>query len=110
MSGAFHTNLMDPAANVLSKALKKIPIQHPIISVHSNIDGKRYRNSDHIVKFLPQQIVKPVCWEQTMHVLYERNPDQHYPITFECGPGSSLKSILRMVNAKAAQKCTSVSG
>ncbi|KAI9559516.1 hypothetical protein GHT06_013513 [Daphnia sinensis] len=110
VSGAFHTNLMEPAANVLSKALKKIPIQQPIIAVHSNIDGKRYRNSDHIVRSLPQQIVKPVCWEQTMHILYERNPDQHYPLTFECGPGSSLKSILRMVNAKAAHKCTPVSG
>ncbi|KAK4028796.1 hypothetical protein OUZ56_021814 [Daphnia magna] len=110
VSGAFHTNLMEPAANVLSKALKKIPIQQPIIAVHSNIDGKRYRNSDHIVRFLPQQVVKPVCWEQTMHILYERNPDQHYPLTFECGPGSSLKSILRMVNAKAAHKCTLVSG
>ncbi|XP_057366232.1 probable malonyl-CoA-acyl carrier protein transacylase, mitochondrial [Daphnia carinata] len=110
VSGAFHTNLMEPVANVLSKALKKIPIQQPIIAVHSNVDGKRYRNAEHIFKLLPQQIIKPVCWEQTMHILYERNPDQYYPMTYECGPGSSLKSILRMVNAKAAAKCTLVSG
>lgn len=100
---------MEPAANVVKIALKKIPIQQPTISVHSNIDGKRYRNSDHILKCLPQQVVKPVCWEQTMHVLYERNQDQHYPMSFECGPGSSLKSILKMVNAKAAVMCTTVS-
>uniref|UniRef100_A0A8J2RM93 [acyl-carrier-protein] S-malonyltransferase n=1 Tax=Daphnia galeata TaxID=27404 RepID=A0A8J2RM93_9CRUS len=109
VSGAFHTKLMEPAANVVKIALKKIPIQQPTISVHSNIDGKRYRNSDHILKCLPQQVVKPVCWEQTMHVLYERNQDQHYPMSFECGPGSSLKSILKMVNAKAAAMCTTVS-
>lgn len=109
VSGAFHTKLMEPASHVLKNALKKIPIQSPIISVHSNIDGKLYRNSDHILKYLPQQVYKPVCWEQTMHIIYERNKDQHYPQTFECGPGSSLKSILRMVNARGAMSCTNVS-
>lgn len=100
---------MAPATEVLRNALKKIPIQPTVIPVHSNIDGKRYRDSNHILKSLPQQIVKPVCWEQTMHILYERNKDQYYPMTFECGPGNSLKSILRMVNAKAAINCTSIS-
>ena len=100
---------MEPATQVLKKALMKIPIHEPVSPVHSNIDGKRYRSSDHILKLLPQQIIKPVCWEQTMHILYERNPDQYYPMTYECGPGSSLKSILRMVNAKAAANCTTVS-
>lgn len=109
VSGAFHTSLMEPASIVLKNALKKIPVQSPVIPVHSNIDGKRYRNSEHIVKSLPLQMVKPVCWEQTMHILYERNKEQYYPKTFECGPGSSLKSILRMVNAKAAATCTIVS-
>lgn len=47
------------------------------------------------------QIVKPVKWEQLLHILYERKQGEHFPRTFECGPGQGLKSILKEVNAKA---------
>lgn len=52
--------------------------------------------------------MKPVKWEQTLHVLYERDPDMHFPRTFECGPGSSLKAILKQVNAKAWDSAHSI--
>ena len=108
VSGAFHTQLMTPAVEVLKKALLKIPVHDPVISVHSNVDGKRYRNSKHIISQLPKQIVSPVCWEQTMHIIYERNSEQEFPLTYECGPGRSLAAILRKVNAKASKSCTSI--
>lgn len=108
VSGAFHTKLMEPATAVLRKALKTIPISQPIIPVHSNVDGKRYKNADHIKKFLPRQVTSPVYWEQTMHILYERSKNQGFPKTYECGPGRSLRAILAKVNAKAAQHCTNI--
>ena len=108
VSGAFHTNLMKPAVEVMKKALTKIPVLDPVIPVHSNVDGKRYRNSKHIISQLPKQVVSPVCWEQTMHIIYERNPDQDFPLTYECGPGRSLSAILRKVNSKAAKSCKSI--
>lgn len=43
-----------------------------------------------------------------MHVIYERNQDDNFPRTFECGPGSSLKTILKQVNAKASDHCISI--
>lgn len=109
VSGAFHTKLMEPGVEIIQKFLKKTPIHDPSIPVHSNIDGKRYRDSKHIIKCLPQLLIKPVVWEQTMHILYERNQDQQFPKTYEMGPGSSLKAILKMVNARAANSCTSIS-
>ncbi|XP_019533453.3 probable malonyl-CoA-acyl carrier protein transacylase, mitochondrial [Aedes albopictus] len=101
VSGAFHTELMASAVEPFSKALKKIKIEDPIISVHSNVDGKRYRNPGHILNQLPKQIVRPVKWEQTLHNLYERKTGEFFPRTFECGPGKGLKAILKQVNAKA---------
>lgn len=56
VSGAFHTNLMQPAVEPFEKALRKITIEDPIISVHSNVDGKRYRNASHILNQLPKQV------------------------------------------------------
>ncbi|XP_055538793.1 probable malonyl-CoA-acyl carrier protein transacylase, mitochondrial [Wyeomyia smithii] len=108
VSGAFHTDLMASAVEPFSKALKKINIQDPIISVHSNVDGKRYRNAGHILNQLPKQIVRPVKWEQTLHNLFERKVGEYFPRTFECGPGQGLKAILKQVNAKAWDSTFSV--
>lgn len=102
VSGAFHTKIMWPAVEPFKRALQKIDIQDPRIYVHSCVDGKAYRNAEHIRKQLPQQIVKPVRWEQLLHIIYERDKDKNFPRTFECSPGKSLISILEQVNAKAA--------
>lgn len=102
VNGAFHTSLMAPAVEIFRKALKRVPMEPPIIHVHSNVDGERYRSVEHIIKQLPKQIVKPVKWEQTLHILYERQQGVDFPRTFECGPGKGLNTILKQVNAKAA--------
>ncbi|KAF5288262.1 hypothetical protein FQA39_LY04030 [Lamprigera yunnana] len=108
VSGAFHTSLMEPAFKPFCKALEKQEISDPAISVFSNVDGKRYRNADHIRKQLPKQILKPIKWEQLLHTLYERDRDSYFPRTFECGPGNSLKSILKQVNLKACNQCLNI--
>ncbi|XP_064078375.1 probable malonyl-CoA-acyl carrier protein transacylase, mitochondrial isoform X1 [Macrobrachium nipponense] len=105
VSGAFHTNLMKPAAILVRKALDKMQIDPPIIPVHSNIDGKKYKNVKEIITKLPKQIYTPVKWEQTMHIIYERSKGVDFPRTYECGPKKSLKTILRMINAKASDAC-----
>ena len=100
---------MTPAVEVIRRALtSKIVVRDPSIAVHSNVDGKRYKNARHIISQLPKQIVSPVCWEQTMHIIYERKADQDFPLTYECDPGRSLKATLKMVNAKASTSCTSI--
>ncbi|KAL1131516.1 hypothetical protein AAG570_011133 [Ranatra chinensis] len=110
VSGAFHTPLMEPAVEVFREALKRAKLGEPQIAVHSNVNGKRYRDSRHVIKQLPNQIVAPVKWEQTMHIMYERSKEDEpkFPNTYECGPGNSLATMLKMVNAKAWQSCKSV--
>lgn len=56
VSGAFHSNLMLPAIEPFKKSLQKCKVEDPIISVHSNVDGKRYRDAAHIKKQLPKQV------------------------------------------------------
>lgn len=99
--GAFHSSLMESAVEPFARALKRILIEEPIIGVYSNVDGKRYRSPSHILEQLPKQIVRPVKWEQTMHVFYDRDKDVKHPRTFICGPGDALKTILKKVNASA---------
>jgi [acyl-carrier-protein] S-malonyltransferase len=109
VNGAFHTPLMQPAIDPFKAALRKVQVQDPLVYVHSNTDGKYYRDASHIRRQLPSQIVKPVKWEQTLHNLYERPEGENFPRTFECGPGKSLKTILKQVNLKASETTHSYS-
>lgn len=52
--------------------------------------------------------MKPVKWEQFLHIAYARSPEEHFPNTYEVGPGTTLKTILKKVNAKAWNNCTSI--
>ncbi|RXG67360.1 putative malonyl-CoA-acyl carrier protein transacylase, mitochondrial [Armadillidium vulgare] len=108
VSGAFHTDLMKPAAFAFQEALKNVSITHPQIPVISNVTGAPFKNVTDIKKQLSKQIYSPVRWEQTVHRIYERKENKPYPRTFECGPGKSLCSILKMVNAKAHKFCYNV--
>lgn len=101
--GAFHSSLMESAVGPFTETLKKVQIEEPIISVYSNTTARRYDSHTSIFKQLPKQIVRPVKWEQTMHVLYELKINNQIPQTFICGPGTALKTILKQVNAKAAE-------
>lgn len=108
VSGAFHTALMKPASEVFRNALKKYDIKDPQIAVHSNIDGLPYRHADDIKQKLVKQIYRPVKWEQTLHVLYDREKNVPFPQTFELGPGNSLTTLLRYCNASAAKDAVNI--
>lgn len=101
VSGAFHTNIMESALDPFYRALKKIKIEMPLISVHSNVDGRIYKNVNQILRQLPLQIIRPVRWEQLLHIIYERPVGDCFPRTYECAPGNTLTTILKQVNAKA---------
>lgn len=106
--GAFHSSLMESAVEPFTQTLKKMDIEEPIISVYSNSTAKRYESKSHILKLLPRQIVRPVKWEQTMHVLYELKINNKLPETFVCGPGTALKTILKQVNLKAYENTVKI--
>lgn len=102
--GAFHTRLMRPAADVVKEALKKIPVSKPLIAVHSNFDGRWYRNEEQIREKLGLQICSPIKLEQAYHAIYERPSDIGLPYTFECGPGDSMMKLLSKVNGRAQRQ------
>ncbi|VEN52464.1 unnamed protein product [Callosobruchus maculatus] len=110
VSGAFHSEIMRPAMETFKRALAKTEISEPAVTVYSNVDGKRYRNADHIRRQLPKQIMSSVKWEQFLHYVYSRDPSEHFPRTFEVGPGTSLKAMLKQVNARAWEECYSIEG
>lgn len=114
VSGAFHTNLMRPAATDLKRALAKTVVQEPKIPVYSNVDAKIHKDPEAIRKSLMLHVFKPVLWEQLLQNLYEDtrvkddNGEYIMPITFECGPQKNMTTILGMVNLKAKQSAFNI--
>ena len=108
VSGAFHTRLMQSATEPVFKKLKNLTIQKPSIVVHSNVTSKPYTGEEVIRKLLIEQIYKSVKWEQTMHLMYSRNQGEHFPWTYELGPGKQLGTLLRLINGKAYAQYKSV--
>ncbi len=108
VSGAFHTPLMEPARQILSEALKATPISDPKIPVHSCYEEKVYKSADSVRKYLPQQVVRPVKWEQAMHRMFRYKEEDFMPRVYECGPGRALSGILNKVNGKAGRRIRAV--
>lgn len=108
LTGPFHTCLMKPAEPALKEILGKVEIRKPMINVYSNFDGKCYMEAKDIRRRLVSQISGPVRWEQIMQTLYLRKRGRMFPNTFECGPGSKLKSVLGFVNLPARLRATNI--
>lgn len=99
-NAVFHCGLMQSVVKPIREVLDHIDISDPIINVYSNVDGQRYGDAAHIRKKLPKQIVSPIKWEQTIHIMYARG-NVNYPRTFSCGLGSEIMWLLKRNNAKA---------
>jgi len=109
VSGAFHSSHMEPAAEELKEALKNVTISPSKFPVHCNVDGRPYRKPFEIKKNLVKQLTRAVRWEQSMHTIYERGQGVAFPNTYALGPGNSCKTMLAMVNEKAAHKTHCIS-
>lgn len=98
VAGAFHTPIMQSAVEQLTAALADVPFAKPRIPVVSNVDARPHHDPEEIRRLLPQQIVSPVRWEDSMRWLLGQGFDQFY----EIGPGRVLRGLLRRIDRKVA--------
>lgn len=108
VSGAFHTKLMEPALKSFCKMLNTLEIDEPRCQVYSNYKGCTYGNPKLIKRHLPKQIVSPVKWEQIMQNVYNRPPGTPFPRTFDVGSEGRMKTILKLINARAYDQCIAI--
>jgi len=66
VGGAFHSELMLPAQERLSNAIKAIEFKVPKVPVFQNVDGKAHMDPEEMKNLLNAQLTSPVRWTQTM--------------------------------------------
>ncbi|MHC5004305.1 MAG: ACP S-malonyltransferase [Planctomycetota bacterium] len=96
VAGAFHSPLMQPAADRMTEALAAAALRPPRIPVWSNVTATPHDQDDVelLRERLVQQIVSPVRWSQSC----EGMAGTGYTSFDEMAPGTVLRGLMRRIN------------
>ena len=98
VAGAFHSELMRPAAQKLAGVLAAVRIEAPRMPVLSNVTGGYHdADSEWIRQRLVEQVTSPVRWEQDVRKLLADG----FARFVEVGSGRVLSGLLRKIERKA---------
>jgi [acyl-carrier-protein] S-malonyltransferase len=110
VAGAFHSPLMQPAADRMKGELDRAAIGRPEKEVYSNVTAAPHDDVDRIKELLVEQIVSPVLWEDTMVAIMGVTGARFV----ELGPNRHLAGMARRINRKLAieslEKADAVTG
>ncbi len=91
VSGAFHTNVMQPAVTKLADAAREIEVNNPTSPVISNRDGAIITGGDELMARIVGQVSGPVRWDLCMQTL----ADQGVTGVIEVAPGGTLTGLVK---------------
>ena len=90
VSAPFHSPLMQPAADVMAKALAEVTAHKPEIPLISNVLASAVVDEKEIVKRLVEQVTGSVRWRETVGYM----ADQGVTDVAELGAGKVLSGII----------------
>ena len=97
VAGAFHSQIMQPAALELGKAMDGVAFRMPVVPVVANVDAAAYAAASEVKGKLLAQLTGSVRWHQSMDALLAQGVETFY----EIGPGRVLAGLMRRINRKA---------
>ena len=96
VGGAFHSPLMQPAAERLQAAIMSTTFHTPKCPVYQNVSAKAETNKDIIQHQVLEQLTSPVRWTQSVQQMIADGATSFY----EFGPGDVLKGLIRKINVE----------
>jgi [acyl-carrier-protein] S-malonyltransferase len=99
VAGAFHSDLMAPAAEGLARVLGSVELDTPRHPVWSNVTGRPHEpeNPELLRQRLVEQLVRPVRWMHCCRAMVEAG----YTAFLELAPGAVLRGLMRRTEPKA---------
>jgi len=98
VAGAFHTEMMRPAAEALGQALAGCPLLNPsAIQVIANISANYYGSAEQIRQGLVRQLVEPILWQKCMEKLIADGVTKFV----EIGPNRVLTGLMKRIHRRA---------
>jgi len=96
VAGAFHSPLMQPAADRLKAVLDETDFKTPRIPVIANVDCEMHNNPDIIRENLYRQVTSATYWSKSMQKLLDLGVDE----IVEIGPKRTLSGFMRRINRR----------
>lgn len=94
VGGAFHSPLMQPAAEDLGKAIQATEFHQPTCPIYQNVCAAPQTDPEIIRENLLRQLTSPVRWTQSVQQMIADGAEAFY----EFGPGDVLKNLIRKIN------------
>lgn len=98
VGGAFHSPLMEPAKEELTRAIEAADFHKPVCPVYQNVDGKPHTDPAEIKANLIAQLTAPVRWTQDVQAMIADGADEFV----ELGPGKVLQGLILKIDRKVA--------
>lgn len=98
VAGAYHSRLMQPAAERLAAFLAEIPLAAPQVPVVSNVTALPHGAPDDIRAAMVDQVTKTVRWLDCVRWLGAQGISEFV----ECGPGKVLSGLIKRIDRSAA--------
>jgi [acyl-carrier-protein] S-malonyltransferase len=100
VGGAFHSPLMQPAAEDLKAAILKTNFHKPFCPIYQNVTAKAETDPEMIRENLLKQLTAPVHWTQSVrNMIADANNGNNGVAFYEFGPGDVLKGLIRKIDA-----------
>ncbi|MCL2682460.1 MAG: ACP S-malonyltransferase [Bacteroidales bacterium] len=93
VGGAFHSPLMQPAAEELQAAINQTAFQTPICPIYQNVDAKPHTDPQSIKTNLIAQLTAPVRWTQMVKNMLADGATEFT----ELGPGNVLTGLVAKI-------------
>ena len=94
VSAPFHCSLMQPAADIMAKALNDIKLEDPIVPLVANVRADEQNNGDIIKDLLIEQVTGSVRWRESIEFMISKGVSE----VFEIGAGKALSGMVRRIN------------
>ena len=96
VAGAFHSPIMQSAADKMKAELDKVALHAPKTGIYSNVTAKLHGEVPSIKALLVDQIVKSVRWADTMATLIGAGEARFV----ELAPGRTLAGLAKRINRR----------
>jgi [acyl-carrier-protein] S-malonyltransferase len=100
VSAPFHCALMQPAADVMADALRKVKVNAPVVPVVSNVMVQPLSDPAQIVGALVAQVTGTVRWRESVEFMAGAGVDKFV----EVGAGKVLAGLIKRIAANATTR------
>ena len=91
VSGAFHSELMRPAADEFAKLLKSVAFNAPRCPIYCNVSAQPETDPERIRSLMIEQMCAPVRWFEIVNNMYAAG----IGVFFEAGPKQVLSGLVK---------------